>query len=131
MKVSAVQSCPALCNLPGSSDHGISRQEYWSGLPLLYLADFPDPGSEPRSPAFRKILYSMRYQGNPFNNTGVGSHSLLQGIILTWGSSLNLLHCRWILFVYATRTPKQGHEPWTIRLKFWCSSDCVIQALQI
>ena len=33
------QSCPTLsdpmdCSLPGSSVHGFSRQEYWSGLPL-------------------------------------------------------------------------------------------------
>ena len=33
------QSCPTLsdpmdCSLPGSSIHGISRQEYWSGMPL-------------------------------------------------------------------------------------------------
>ena len=33
------QSCPTLhdpmdCSLPGSSTHGFSRQEYWSGLPL-------------------------------------------------------------------------------------------------
>ena len=35
-----VQSCPTLrdpmdCSLPGSSVHGFSRQEYWSGVPLL------------------------------------------------------------------------------------------------
>ena len=33
------QSCPTLhdpmdCSLPGSSIHGFSRQEYWSGVPL-------------------------------------------------------------------------------------------------
>ena len=33
------QSCPTLCDpkdcsLPGSSVHGFSRQEYWSGVPL-------------------------------------------------------------------------------------------------
>ena len=33
------QSCPTLsnpmdCSLPGSSVHGVSRQEYWSGVPL-------------------------------------------------------------------------------------------------
>ena len=33
------QSCPTLsnpmnCSLPGSSTHGFSRQEYWSGVPL-------------------------------------------------------------------------------------------------
>ena len=38
------QSCPTLsdpmdCSLPGSSVHGFSRQEYWSGLPL----PFPKP----------------------------------------------------------------------------------------
>ena len=38
------QSCPTLrdpmdCSLPGSSVHGFSRQEYWSGVPL------PSPSS--------------------------------------------------------------------------------------
>src|SRR5574339_651718 len=33
------QSCPTLsdpmdCSLPGSSVHGFSRQDYWSGVPL-------------------------------------------------------------------------------------------------
>ena len=30
--------------------------------------------------------------------TGVGCHSLLQGIFLTQGSNPGLLHCRWILY---------------------------------
>ena len=39
------QSCPTLCDpmdysLPGSSVHGFSRQEYWSGVPL------PSPNKE-------------------------------------------------------------------------------------
>ena len=33
----------------------------------------------------------------PGKNTGVGSHSLLQGIFPTQGSDPGLLHCRWIL----------------------------------
>ena len=37
------QSCPTLsdpmdCSLPGSSVHGFPRQEYWSGVPLLWVA---------------------------------------------------------------------------------------------
>ena len=32
---------------------GISRQEYWSGLPLPSLGDLPDPGMELRSPALQ------------------------------------------------------------------------------
>ena len=31
---------------------GFSRQEYWSGLPFPSPGDLPDPGMEPRSPAF-------------------------------------------------------------------------------
>ena len=30
---------------------GLSRQEYWSGLPFLPLGDLPDPGIEPVSTA--------------------------------------------------------------------------------
>ena len=30
---------------------GLSRQEYWSGLPCLSPEDLPDPGIKPRSPA--------------------------------------------------------------------------------
>ena len=32
---------------------GFSRQEYWSGLLLPPPGDLPDPGIEPRSPAFQ------------------------------------------------------------------------------
>ena len=32
---------------------GISRQEYWSGLPLPSPRDLPDPGIKPGSPAFQ------------------------------------------------------------------------------
>ena len=35
---------------------------------------------------------------SPGKNTGVGSHSLLQGIFLTQGSNPGLLHCRQILY---------------------------------
>ena len=42
---SVAQSCPTLCNPmdcspPGSFVHGISRQEYWSGLSFLPLRIF-------------------------------------------------------------------------------------------
>ena len=58
------QSCPTLsdpmdCSLPGSSVHGFSRREYWSGVPLSsppassgYL-ETEDPGLlDPKSQAF-------------------------------------------------------------------------------
>ena len=34
------------CSLPGSSVHGISRQEHWSGLPSPPPGDLPNPGFE-------------------------------------------------------------------------------------
>ena len=48
------KSCPALydpmdCSPSGSSVHGISQQEYWSGLPCLPPGDLPDPGIGPTS----------------------------------------------------------------------------------
>ena len=50
------QSCLTLCN-PVTVAHqaplsmGISRQEYWSGLPFPPPEDLPDPGIKPVSPA--------------------------------------------------------------------------------
>ena len=41
---------PMNCSTPGSSVHGILRQEYWSGLPCP--GDLPDPGIEPVSLIF-------------------------------------------------------------------------------
>ena len=58
---------PTDCSLPGSSLHGISQEEYWSGLP------FPPPGesSRPRdcthisyiSCINRWVLYHLRHLG--------------------------------------------------------------------
>ena len=41
---------PMDCNPPGSSVHGISRQEYWSGLPFPPPGDLPDPRIDPTFP---------------------------------------------------------------------------------
>ena len=38
------------CSPLGSSVHGFSRQEYWSGWPFPSPRDPPDPGIELRSP---------------------------------------------------------------------------------
>ena len=52
---------------------------------------------------------------SPGKNTGVGCHSLLQGIFLTQGSNLCLLHCRWILYCLShQRSPKTGESWWLL-----------------
>ena len=40
-------------------------------------------------------------------NTGVGCHVLLQGVFLTQGLNLHLLHCRQILWHYTTQEAPQ------------------------
>ena len=49
---------------------GLSRQEYWCGLPCPPARDLPNPGIEPRSPVLvrqmvRQIPYSSEPPGKP------------------------------------------------------------------
>ena len=51
MHAKSLQLCltlcdPMDCSLPGSSVHGILRQEFWSGLPCPSPGDLPDSGFE-------------------------------------------------------------------------------------
>ena len=52
--VLVIESCgtlcdPVGCSSPGSSVHGLPRQEYWSGQSFLSPGDLPNPGIEPES----------------------------------------------------------------------------------
>ena len=52
---------PMDCSPPGSSVHGFSRQEYWSGLPYPPPGDLPDPGLElvpPVLPALADVFFT-------------------------------------------------------------------------
>ena len=62
--------CPTLCDLmychpPGSSVHGILRQEYWSGLPFPPLGDLSDPGIDPAIPACQADSLLLEPLGKP------------------------------------------------------------------
>ena len=53
-----IKPCPTLatpwtvaCQAPLSM--GLSRQEYWNGLPFPSPGDLPNPGIKPRSPALQ------------------------------------------------------------------------------
>ena len=49
--------------------HGLSmefsRQEYWSGLPFPSPGDFPNPGTEPGSPALQVDSFPSELPGKP------------------------------------------------------------------
>ena len=42
---------------------GLSRQEYWSGLPFPSLGDIPDAGIEPSSPALQADALPSELKG--------------------------------------------------------------------
>jgi len=44
---------------------GFSRQEYWSGLPFPPPGDLPNPGIEPRSPAWAGRFFTADPPGKP------------------------------------------------------------------
>ena len=54
------------CQTPPSM--GFSRQEYWSGLPFPSPGYLPNPGIEPRSPAFQVDALTSEPPGKPKNN---------------------------------------------------------------
>ena len=51
------------CQAPLSM--GLSRQEYWSGLPCPPIGYLPNPGIKPRSPALHVNYLPLGYGGNP------------------------------------------------------------------
>ena len=80
VKVKVAQSCPTLCYPMDSHQAplsmGLSRQEYWSGLPLPSPGDLPNPGTEPRSPALQADALTSALSGKPllgcnFKNDGM------------------------------------------------------------
>ena len=42
---------------------GISRQEYWSGLPFPSPGDLPKPGVKPRSPVLQAVSILLELPG--------------------------------------------------------------------
>ena len=41
-------------------------ENYWSGLPFLFLEDLPDPGIEPVFPALQADSFHLSQKGSPF-----------------------------------------------------------------
>ena len=82
------------------------RPEYWSGKHFPFPRDLPNPGIKPRSPALQVDSLPAEPQGKP-ENTGVGSLSILQGILLTQELNQGVPHWGWILY----QLSDQGSPP--------------------
>ena len=74
-------------------------------------------GSNPSLLPCRQNLYHLSHQGNP-KNTGVGSHSLFQGIFLTQRLNLSLLHCR--IFIIRSTREAQSLEKSIFKTQWAC-----------
>ena len=48
---------------PGPLSMGLSKQEYWSGLPFPSQGDLPNPGMEPESPALAGMFFTTEPLG--------------------------------------------------------------------
>ena len=99
MKVA--QWCLTLCDPMAYTVRGI--------LQVRILEWVPNPGIEPRSPGLQVGYLPAEPQGKP-KKTGVGSLSLLQGIILTQESNQGLLPCRQTLY----QLSYQGNHYWLL-----------------
>ena len=73
MHTKSLQLCLTLCNpmdhsLLGSSVHGFSRQEYWSGLPFPSPGHLSNPGIKPVSLLSPALAAGSLPLGNPLNS---------------------------------------------------------------
>ena len=84
MCAKSLQSCPTVCNTmnyspPGSpwDSMGLSRQEYWSGLPCPQSRGFSDPGIKPKSLASPELAGGS-FTTSPTLNTGQFLNTVLK-----------------------------------------------------
>ena len=73
---------------------------------------------QPHGLQFSRLLHPWDFPGK---NTGVGCHSLFQGIFLTQGSILSLLHCRQILYNLSYQGSPCAHT-WSYLFPSWAIS---------
>ena len=84
MKVA--QSCLTLCIPMGHTVHGILQARILDWVAFPFSRESSQPRIEPRSPTLQADSLPAEPQGKP-KNTGVGSLSLFQQILLTQESN--------------------------------------------
>ena len=61
---SVTRLCPTLCNPMDCLSVGLSRQEYWSGLPFPPPGHLPNPGIKPMPPALAGRILTTEPPGS-------------------------------------------------------------------
>ena len=82
------------------SSEPLGKPQYGLAIRKVLYMHAHDSESESRSVVSDSLCPQGLYSpwNSPGQNTGVGSHSLLQGIVPTQRSNQGLLHCRQILY---------------------------------
>ena len=78
---------PVYCSPPGSSVHGISQQEYWSGLSCPPPEDLPNPRMKPISPVPPALA------GRFFTTKPPGKPKLWHSLVAVNGALMEMNHC--------------------------------------
>ena len=88
------QSCPTLsdpmdCSLPGSSVHGFSRQEYWSGLPLPSLHSYMITGKIIALTILTFVEKVMSLHFNMLSRLVIAFLSRSKRLLISWLQSIS------------------------------------------
>ena len=69
-----------------SPSMGLSRQEYWSGLPFPSPGDLPDPGIKPRSLTLQADSLPLSHRGGLLGHFGGGGlvAKLCPTLVIPW-----------------------------------------------
>ena len=101
-KMKVTQLCLTLCHPMDYTVHGILQARILEWVAFPFSRGSSQSRIESRSPTLQADSLPAEPPGKP-KNTGVGSLSLLRCIFLTQESNQGLLHCRRILYSWATR----------------------------
>ena len=84
---------PMDCSPPVPLPMGLSRHEYWSGLPRSPPGDLPHTGLEPVSPAWQADSLLVRHRGSPLEHIFHANVYFLDGIKC---STVKSYHSQWL-----------------------------------
>ena len=94
--------CPTLCDPMDYTVHGIPQARILARVALPFYRGSSQSRDRTRSPTVQEGSLRVEPPGKP-KNTGMGSLSLLQQILLTQELNRGLLRCRWILYQLSYR----------------------------
>ena len=107
---------------------GLSRQEYWSGLPFPSPGDLPNPGIEPGSPVFQEDALTSEPRGKPVTFCHKSGVICISEVIDISPNNLDSSLCpsspAFLMMYSAYKLNKQDDniQPWRTPFPIWTQS---------